>query len=236
VALTRLRAIAARALRRSSEPELVTLGIPGSDYSVLARSEGSDLAAFRHVFGGAYDLDLPTDPRLILDLGANVGYASIYFALRYPAAQVFAVEPVPRNAALLRRNVAALPRVEVVEGASWPRHGRLALDDPGKGYWGMRVRPANGKGDVQAVTVGDLLERAGTVWIDLVKIDIEGSERELFSENTGWLERVSVLVLELHDRFRPGCREALDGAIERSGIRFRELQRGEDVVFVRADL
>ena len=198
-----------------------------------ARPDTSDLAAFRQVFGGGYDFALPAQPRLILDLGANVGYASVYFALRHPTARVIAVEPEPSNVVLLRRNVAALPRVDVVEGAAWPRSGRVSLHDPGKGQWGMRVEAAVEAGNVHAVTIAELLERVEADWVDLVKIDIEGSERELFSENTGWLERVGVLVVELHDRFRPGCRSALDDAIARSGVRFRELQSGEDVVLLR---
>jgi len=231
----RARALAARTLQKVRAPKLVRLAVPGTQHSVLARVEGSDLAAFRHVFGGAYELELPQEPRLIFDLGANVGYASVYFALRHPGARVLAVEPVPANAALLRRNVASLPRVEVVEGAAWPRSGRLELADPGKGYWGMRVHAAGDGGAVRAVTIKELLADAGASRVDLIKIDIEGSELELFSENTEWVAGVGMLVLELHDRFRPGCREALDLALARSGVRFRELHRGEDVVFVRDD-
>jgi FkbM family methyltransferase len=227
----RARALAARALVRARGPKLVTLRVPGTEHSVFARAEGSDLAAFHHVFGDAYDFELPEAP-FIFDLGANVGYASVYFALRHPGARVLAVEPVPGNAALLRRNVERLPGIEVVEGAVWPRPSRLVLEDPGKGYWGMRVTERAG-GGVAAVTIGELLDRADADWIDLVKVDIEGSERELFSENTDWLEYVGALVLELHDRFVPGCREALDQAIARSGVRFREVQKGEDVVLIR---
>jgi hypothetical protein len=97
----------------------------------------------------------------------------------------------------------------------------------------MRVQAAGKTGNVRAVTIAELLQRRSADWVDLAKIDIEGSERELFSENTGWLERVGALVLELHDRFRPGCRDALDDAIARSGVRFRELHKGEDVVLLR---
>jgi FkbM family methyltransferase len=219
--------------RKVRGPRLVRLQVPGTEQFVYARAETSDLAAFRHVFGGAYEFELPTEPRLVFDLGANVGYASVYFALRYSSACVLAVEPEPSNAALLRRNVAAIPRIQAIEAAAWPRPGRLALADPGKGYWGMRVETAPA-GDVKAMTMGELLERAGAEWVDLVKIDIEGSELELFSEETDWINRVGALVLELHDRFRPGCRDALDQALRRSGVRFREQHWGEDVLFVRA--
>lgn len=205
------------------------LAVPGSGYRVLARRESSDRAAFEHVFGGAYELDVPSEPRLIVDLGANAGYASVFFALRYPSARVIAVEPVPENATLARKNVSRLGRVDVVEAAAWPRPARLTLIDPGKGFWGMRVAE-DAAGEVAAVTIPDLLEHAGADRVDILKVDIEGAEAELFSENTAWLERVGVLVLELHDRFVPGCRAALDHAIERSGVRFHELQRGEDVL------
>jgi FkbM family methyltransferase len=205
------------------------LTVPGSSYRVVARREGSDRASFEHVFGGAYELDVPAEPKLIVDLGANAGYASVFFALRYPSARVIAVEPVPENARLVRKNVSRLERVDVVEAAAWPRPARLTLVDPGKGFWGMRVSE-DAEGEVAAVTIPELLDRAGTDRIDILKIDIEGAEAELFSENTAWLGRVGVLVLELHDRFVPGCRAALDGAIERSGVRFHELQRGEDVL------
>jgi FkbM family methyltransferase len=208
---------------------VLKLTVPGSDYRVVARTHGSDRASFEHVFAGAYELELPAEPRLIVDLGANAGYASVFFALRYPTARVIAVEPVPENARLLRKNVARLGRVDVVEAAAWPRPARLALVDPGKGWWGMRVAEAPG-GVVAAVTVAELLARAGADSIDVLKVDIEGAEQQLFSENTDWLARVRTLILELHDRFVPGCRAALDAAVRRSGVRFYEAQRGEDVL------
>jgi FkbM family methyltransferase len=240
VAVAPLRSFASRALRKAREPfrrddGLLTLEVPGSDVSVFARPGTSDPASFEQVFGGAYELDLPTEPRLIFDLGANVGYGSVYFALRYATARVLAVEPEPSNVALLRRNVASLTQVDVVEGAVWPRAGVLAMEDPGKGYWGMRVRTGEGARGVRAVTIPELLSRADAEWVDLVKIDIEGSELELFSQESGWLRQVGALVIELHDRFRPGCEDTVERAIAQSGVRFRKLRYGGDVLYVRDD-
>jgi FkbM family methyltransferase len=220
VALTRL-------LRRRER--LVELRVPGFDHTVWARPEGSDRASFEHVFDGAYDLDLSEEPRLIVDLGANAGYAAVFFALCYPTARILAVEPVPANAAILRRNAAPFERLDVVEAAAWPHPARLALVDPGKGYWGIRVAP-DATGKVTAVTIPELLVRAGRDTIDLLKIDIEGAERQLFGQHTEWLTQVRVLVVELHDRFVPGCRAALAAAVRRSGVHFEEEQRGTDVI------
>jgi FkbM family methyltransferase len=214
---------------------LVKLGVPGTEHVVFARPDTSDLASFDHVFGGAYALELPHDPRLIFDLGANAGYAAVYFALRWPRVRVLAVEPDPSNAALARRNTAPLPQIDVVEGAVWPRREQLVVEDVGKGAWGMRVRESGEGRRVNAVTIAELFERVGADWVDLVKIDIEGSELALFSEQTDWIPRVGALVLELHDRFRPGCRDAVERALAGSGVSFRELRHDEDVVFIRED-
>jgi FkbM family methyltransferase len=223
-------------LRRARSDKLVTLDVPGTEQQVYARPGTSDLAAFQHVFdGAAYALDLPTEPRLIFDLGANVGYASVYLALRYPGARVVAVEPEASNVALARRNLASLPQVDVVEGAVWPRPARLEVEDVGKGYWGMRVRATHDADGVRAVTMQELLDRAATDWVDFVKIDIEGSELELFSEETDWLDAVGALMVELHDRFRPGCRDTVERAIAGSGAAFRAKYSGGDVLFLRDD-
>jgi FkbM family methyltransferase len=227
---------ARRLLRRPARPRLVTVEVPGTGHFLVAREATSDLAAFRHVFGGAYDFELPRPPRLIFDLGANVGYAAVFFALRYPQARIVAVEPVKSNLSVLRRNARAFPQIDVVPGAAWPHSDRLAVEDVGKGYWGMRVRRTGrlARG-VRGVTVPHLLRRSGADRVDLVKIDIEGSELELFSTEADWVARVGAFAIEFHDRFRPGCREAFDTACARAGAVFTERQQGEATVLIRDD-
>ena len=68
---------------------------------------------------------------------------------------------------------------------------------------------------------------AGRNQIDILKLDIEGSERELFSKNTDWLDHVSVIIIELHDRFQPGCAKAVyQKLVERQ---FHQEVRGENI-------
>ena len=223
-----------RALRRQSAPseELVELVPDGIDRSVFVRVGTSDLAAFEEVFGGSFMVALPWEPRVIFDLGANVGYASVLLAHRHPEARIVAVEPEPSNVALLRRNVDGLP-VDVVAGAVWPQSGALGLDDPGKGQWGFRVR--EGGADVVAVTVPELMARATTDFVDLVKLDVEGAELELFSGDTAWLDHVGALDMELHDRYAPGCRAAVLGALDRASVEFETSEHDARLVAVRAD-
>jgi FkbM family methyltransferase len=199
-----------------------TLYLPGVEHPLYARPRTSDLEAFHTIFGRRQQaVDLGFDPRLIVDLGANVGYASVDFALRYPEARVVAVEPEPSNVELLRRNVAGLP-VDVVEAAVWPRAAELELEETEIGHLGFRVREVSSSDHgVSTVTIPMLMERQGWAQIDLLKIDIEGAELELLSEEAGWLERVRAISIEFHDTFRPGCSVTGQAALARAGFRLR---------------
>jgi hypothetical protein len=65
--------------------------------------------------------------------------------------------------------------------------------------------------------------------IDIAKVDIEGAEIEVF-ESSDWMKNVRCLMIELHDRFRPGCSEAVS-SVATNG--FSREQRGETTVFIR---
>src|SRR5580658_7698465 len=56
--------------------------------------------------------------------------------------------------------------------------------------------------EIEATTIGDLLDRFGWDRIDLLKIDIYGAEKKLFENAALWVERVNMIVIELHDRFK----------------------------------
>jgi hypothetical protein len=66
-----------------------------------------------------------------------------------------------------------------------------------------------------------IMERAGVNVIDLLKIDIEGSELELLSEDADWLEQVRAISIEFHDAFRPGCTAVGESALARAGFELR---------------
>jgi predicted O-methyltransferase YrrM len=60
---------------------------------------------------------LPTDNmRVVVDCGANIGITSLFLAARYPHAAILSVEPHPENYALLKANVAQVPRILPIRG------------------------------------------------------------------------------------------------------------------------
>jgi hypothetical protein len=59
-------------------------------------------------------------------------------------------------------------------------------------------------------------------------MDIEGSEVEVLNDAQPWMDAVKVIIIELHDRFRPGCAEALERAL--GGRRYERSHSGESIV------
>lgn len=201
----------------------VPVQLPGLAHPIWARTGTSDAATFDEVFV-AQEYELPFadfDPAHILDLGANVGYASIYFAARWPRAHILAVEPDARNAGLLARNTRPWPRIARLQAAVWAHPARVCVANPADAANAFRMRElAEGPTDsIEAYTVTQLIERMGCARLDLLKMDVEGAEAEILRDGADWLDRIDTMVIELHDRLVPGCGEALNDALH--GRRFR---------------
>ena len=146
---------------------------------------------------------LSPSPRVIVDAGANIGLSTLWFSLHHPQARIIAIEPEPENFRLLQRNLADRPRIEARQAALWNRRASLRLQNQEAEPWMVSVREGKA-GGVPAVTMEELVRRHGR--IDILKLDIEGAEKELFSPaRTPWLNRIGLLIVELHDRIRPGC-------------------------------
>ncbi|MFL5831938.1 MAG: FkbM family methyltransferase [Solirubrobacteraceae bacterium] len=152
-----------------------------------------------------YGLRLPgPPPSTIVDVGANVGYAAIRFARRYPAARLVCVEPEPTSRELLRANlelngIAASVFDVAVVGEAGAYRIVAAPVPSGVAVAHAEHSTADDEDDgVTGVTLGALLDRAGVDQADLVKLDIEGSEWSVFADAPQWAARVGALVCELH--------------------------------------
>lgn len=230
-----VRGLAALAMVRcwpGSRGRLADVPVPGSARQLQVRLGTSDINVFVHIFRwGEYAWEFAESPRVIVDAGAYTGLSTAFFALRYPAAKIIAIEPDEANFQLLRRNTAAFANVQAVRAALWVEGGSVALADPGYGPWGLRLAGPSGDGTtVPAITMDDVLRDYQLDTIDLLKVDIEGSEKELFAAADSWIGRVDAICLELHDRFKPGCSRAFYRAIGDFGTEFR---LGEDVLVLR---
>jgi FkbM family methyltransferase len=194
--------------RGTKQPKPVReLRLAGYAHPIFYRSRSSDPKVIRHVLlyeEYAACADLP-NVRLVLDCGANIGCAALYFLNRFADARIVVVEPDEANLQLCRRNLEPYgDRVRYYHAAVWSSATPLRIERGPRGEideWALRVAPAeNGRdADVQGVDLMTLIREAGCDRIDLLKIDIEGAEAELFGHGAeAWLGRTDNLVVELH--------------------------------------
>jgi len=188
-------------------------------FPLYCRAKTSDVEVFGQIFvHREYRcLDDVKDAKLIIDCGANVGFASAYMLSRFPDASLIAVEPDAGNFAALQANLAPFgARFKAHCTGIWSHAAGLLLseDQFGDGReWARTVREAR-QGEqamFTATDIGTLLAASGQERISVLKIDIEGSEKVVFASNyRHWLEKVDNLVIELHG---PDCEAAFRTAI-----------------------
>jgi FkbM family methyltransferase len=211
--------------------------LPGTDIPLTLRLGTSDISVFKDIFIDLeYGWVFNTSPSVIIDVGGYTGLSAAFFAHTYPEAMIIAIEPDAQNYDLLMLNTARFPNVHAVRAAVWKESGTISLTDPGTGAWGLRVSESHASvtgGDlVRAVTIDEIRKEFGLDRIHLLKVDVEGSEKEIFSTADSWISSVDAICIELHDRFKVGCTRSFFMAVQDFPI---ELHRSEDVLVARAD-
>lgn len=198
--------------------EAFAVHVPGMRGTVYLRSQTSDVECFCQIFvHRELDIDVEHEVGYLIDAGANIGLSSVYLANRFPRAQIDALEVDQRNLDLLRRNVGKYPTVRVIPKGLWHRSCTLKIVNPEAEPWAFRVAETcpDDKTGFAAVSISELLHARNLVRVDLLKMDIEGAEKEVFEASQPWIDKVGTLLVELHDRFKPGCSEAVNVACTR---------------------
>src|SRR5262249_44081469 len=96
--------------------------------------------------------------RVVVDCGANIGITSLFLAARYPAARILSVEPHPENFALLRTNVAQVPRILPVRACVTGTPQSTVALTTDQAAWGNRITTDGGV-LVPAITIDELCEQ-----------------------------------------------------------------------------
>ncbi len=187
------------------------------------RARTSDIKVFREIFlFKTYAMKLSESPEVIVDAGANIGLSSVFFAHRFPDASIYSVEPEQSNFLQLQKNTASYPNVKPVRAALWHCDALLGITDPQEHHWAFTVKEVGAEtpASFDGISLRSFMLENGLERIDLLKIDIEGAEHELFSEGYDyWLPRTKAIIIELHDWLREGCSATFFKAISRYPIK-----------------
>jgi FkbM family methyltransferase len=188
----------------------VTWMMNGREYSMLLRWHSSDFLAFEQVI--IREEYLPIVEKLsqsgaecsvIVDAGANIGCSSIYFASFFKQATIVAIEPDPQNFIQLntnvRRNLSA--KYVLLEKALWHKAGQFRMNNKFKDgrNWSMSID--HEVGATEATTLSAITTDLRIQTIDLLKVDIEGAEKELIANDAflHQLKQTRFLAMEVHE-------------------------------------
>ena len=192
-------AIATRHRIWSKNGGLQSIAIPGIQHRIAFRAGTADASTLEKIFvWNDYDLDYPAGVKTVIDAGANIGLSAVFFAKRFPEATIVAIEPNGPNFELLQRNAANYPQVIPLHAALWNEDTTLGLSNPGDRVDSYRYSSDAALESVQALSLPSVLERFGISHVDVLKIDIEGAEAQVFAGRPEWVGRVGMFVIELH--------------------------------------
>jgi len=178
------------------------------------RQNTSDVAVIGEIFvDQVYAVDLPEPPKVILDFGANIGLASLYFACKYPGAMIHAFEPVQQNFALFQIQC-SLNQLKNVHGHAFGLGDRdrmmtLSMDKSGL-YGGLheveKGKPQADSFEVPIRNVRAVLDELDLGTIDLLTIDVEGAEYDILMALESRMSSIHCVVGDFH---------AVDGDVDR---------------------
>ena len=203
--------------------KMTEFAMPNYQGFIYLRPFSSDLKVFREIFlFGSYAITLPSVPAVIVDAGSNIGLSSIFLAKRFCSATIYSIEPELSNFELLKKNVANYDNIKVFRSALWHRDCCLRITDMTENHWAFTVEECDqgSPGSFKAMSISSFMIQNGIERIDLLKMDIEGAEREVFSADCGyWLARTRTIIIELHDWLKSGCSAAFFRSIARYRIK-----------------
>ncbi len=199
----------------------------------------ADIGVVSHFWRPGYRIvDTPSDRvRFIVDAGANIGDETLRFRFFHPGASIVAIEPDADNYRLLQMNVGGDANIVALQAGLWPDDVPLGVR-PGDTNEGFSVAPAaaaiDSRAVVQGVSIESILKTYQRDGIDILKLDIEGAEFDLFvNRRSEWIRKVKVFIVECPDNDRPGTAMAMFEAL--SSLGFNCFICGENLVLIRRD-
>ena len=207
-------------------------------YPFYIRGNSSDKLVVDQVFYQKdYDISLDFDPKVILDCGANIGLASIFFKNKYPNSTVISIEPEKDNFSILTKNLMPYNNIYSEKKGLWSESCNLEIIQGEDNLpWSFYVKPTAIKADntIEAISIFEIIKEYKLKEIDILKIDIEGSEENLFEKNVEeWLPFVKVIIIELHDRFMPLSSRPFFDTLSKN--KFSIYFKGENIIATQLD-
>lgn len=202
-----------------NEKEIIKLK---NNKNIFLRKNSKDKETFDEIFlKNIYSIPLPIKPLHIVDAGANTGFASLFFHMKYPKADIVALEIDKENVEMFYKNTNWIPSIEVITKALYNTKSFFKVINPYNASNSFQIVEVNQNEsfDIESITIDEILELKNWNEIDILKIDIEGAEKQLFESNfKTWLPKVKIIMIETHDRMIRNCSTVVVNALCNNGF------------------
>lgn len=172
----------------------------GFAHPLLIRANTSDVwVAFDHFVKGEYQIPGTDTIKVIFDLGGNVGYSAAFLSHHYPNAKIISIEPNKTNFEALCKNTKPYPNIVPVNQGVWWRAANLDVINPEADAWEFQLAEV-AEGGTPCIAIDDLFKTyCEEGQAAMVKMDIEGAEKEIFRETSDWISKTAFIQIEIHE-------------------------------------
>ncbi|MFD2515652.1 FkbM family methyltransferase [Pontibacter locisalis] len=188
--------------------EILSLNLQNLEHKVFLRNNHSDFQVFSQIFiDKEYQTDSSIEPNIIIDCGANIGLATLFFMRYFPYSHYIVIEPEMGNFNMLTQNLSKYPNVTLINKAVWNKKGHIVIKDNGWGNAGFTVQETRSSevDSIETISINDIIKDYNLKQIDILKLDIEGSEEQIFLETYDqWQSKVDLIFVEIHENLKPG--------------------------------
>ncbi len=211
---------------------------------IITRSKTKDRDIFSEIFfGNEYffnEFKLP-EKAVVFDVGAHIGVFSVFVSNK--AQKIFAFEPAPENFELLKKNI-ELNRLEskvfAFNSAVSSRKGTqkfflYSFNSGGNSFFQLQGTGMKKSIEVLTITLKEVFEKHKIKECDLMKVDIEGEEFDLFynmPEKT--LKKIKRIVMECHP-FNENKPEKLVEFLKQKGFKIKKQRKSFGMLLILAE-
>ena len=179
--------------------------------------------------------------KIIIDCGSNIGSSTRYFSEIFPDAMIYSIEPDKENFSILKKNILT-KNIFMLNTAVASKKYDFTIKkkkDPRAHEISINKKKEGSSIKKKAVTINEIIKKEKKIWPFLIKIDIEGFEKDLFQDNIEWMNKFKVIIIEIHDWMVPS--KSISASFIKSLNKTMKIKKrdliinGENLISVRND-
>ncbi|MFW6008262.1 MAG: FkbM family methyltransferase [archaeon] len=204
--------------------------IKNCTYPIFIRGMTSDKESFEKIFIlEEYNIKyLEFYNPIIIDAGSNCGHYALFIKNKFPKSKIIVIEPENSNIEILKKNLEKIENVDFVFKGLWSKKTNLSIKNIKNEKYSFQVYEDD-KGTILATSLQDIIKKFKLNKIDILKMDIEGSEKKIFEENTSaWKNKVNIILVEPHDKYVKNCEKTIKNFAKKNN--FNIIKKGENLI------